>query len=1101
MSSAWRWLALSIALTACARSAPQAELSALSPSEVSSAEDSVLTVHGERFFAAPLVELGSSAPARLNDRFRVRLGDAFETRDVERVDSQTLRFTLTAGLPPGAYDLEVFPPTGGSLRLSAALTVRGQAADAGASADAALDAGGEPDAGAGRSLQLEDAPGGAGRALDTQTARSAADELVVYAVLRAADGSFVADVAVRWSVEGGAGSDGAEPGTSLRLPLDKLGDLTVQASYGDLSAQAGPIHVVPGHARALGIVPNTLSLRTSDLPRTFKVTGFDALGNPTTDVGVLSWRIESGAFGAFHAASATLTPRMLGSGRISVSSGYGPKAVSGLIEVQPGAAAELTIQPNTLSLSSDDAPAHFTVTAYDALGNATTELGELSWSIASGSISAVYADGTFDPLRTGTGTVAVMSSHGASAESGVIEVRPGRAKTLVVTPSTWSGSVGDAPVTFSVTGAQDAAGNNTTDLGEVSYAIGSGSIGDIDPVSGVLTPKVAGDGKVSATSSYGASGLSGTVHIASYSPQVSLSALRVADPFWPGQSAARVEVDVKNDETREVVLPGMAWTFTNLGFDVSGDYVVTAARSNVDRVPASSTRTLVYWVDVASSADRTNVSLQASADVFLPTGYGVQRSVSTAVSHRSLSLGSEVSLTAPVVPANRVCKGGAVAFNSTDTALLSTSYAWRFPGGTPTSSAAAAPSVTYNTVGAFGYGITIIDSLGYPDTALGEPIFVGTVAAAAADTYPTGPIVVSAPSAGQSVSLASFPRSNLLQLSASVPVTQCNGSAVAATGHNVLTVSSDRWLFDPAADADPAKPGIQLPLTSLGGLGAVALRAPPLQTEGNTTLYLEYADSAGTVTAAGDLTFRLTQDTSAPRVDASYPTSDCGAACLARGEALLFKFSEPVSASSLGNVKVELLSSASCAAGVASDISGSATRRYDAAARTLFVTPAAQSAQSYALRVTLPASITDAASTPNALLPLVRCVIVSGTSAGTAAAKPALIAGSAAAFSPDGDGLAETTGFNVRAYADTVALRVSLSRGRSELRALLIPVPGPGSYTLTWDGTDGVARVADPGMYRFDVTALNRSGTASAAVSGFVELQSALHMVGVRRRY
>ena len=1101
---AWHWLALWLAVAACSDSAPEPRLTSVSPSVISASVDNALEVRGARFHPLPEVALGSSSKARLNATFRVRVGSVFETAAVERVDAQTLRFTLPAGLPAGAYDLTVLPPGRASLRLAAALQIQSDVAsdsgtpDAGMDADAAIRS-------TGQTLHFEDAPGGAGKPLEGVSARPVGDVLDVYAVLRDASGAFVADVSVRWTVTGdSAGMPDPELSSHLSVPLNKLGELSIAADYRDLSTQLGPITVVAGHARELTIVPSTASLRTSDPKLVFQVTGVDALGNATTDVGPLTWKIELGSFGDFDAQSATLTPRQTGSGRISVTSGYGSKAVSGLISVSVGVASELSIEPATLSVSADDAPVQLSVTGRDAFGHTTTELGELTWSIASGSIGAIGADGLFDPTHVGVGTIAVMSSLGVGAQSGSVEVRPGRASSFSFVPTTWSGTVGDAPVAFT-TSALDADGNETSDVGTLSYAVGSGPIGEIEPLTGVLTPRAAGDGTLKVTSSYGASGVSGNVHIADYALPVSLSAMRVTDLFWPTESNARVEVDVKNDSAQEVLLTGMALSFVFGGSDVSGDYTVTPDRANADRVAAGSTRTLVFWVEISANASRLGtLTINASADVFMLSGYSVARAASTTTSHRSLTLGVKVSLSAPVVPNNRRCSGGTVTFGATYTgSLLTPDYSWKFSGGSITSSSNNTPNVTYGAAGAFPYYVTGTETLyGYPDTAVGQPIYVGALGGTAAATYPAGPIVLSTPSAGQSVSLLTFPRSDLLQVSGSTPITQCDGTLVAAVGHNTLTVFSDRRLFDPALDTDLARAGLQLAFTSAGILGSIPLRAPSSQTEGSTTVYLEYVDDVtGALTAAGDTTFRLSQDKVAPRVDASYPLSDCSSACISKGEPLLFVFSEPMTTSTLSNLKVELLASASCAAGVQSDITSGTTRRYDAASRSLYVTPVTQSAPSYALRISLPTSLTDAASTPNALTAFSRCVIVQGTGAGNIAPKPYVLSGGASTFTPDGDGQAEDVSWSVRAYADTVALRLSVSRGRSELRALLVPVSGPGDYMFTWDGSDNAGRVADTGAYRYDVTAISRAGVASAAVSGYVELRSAVNMVSVRRRY
>ncbi|MCO5259833.1 MAG: PKD domain-containing protein [Crocinitomicaceae bacterium] len=60
-----------------------------------------------------------------------------------------------------------------------------------------------------------------------------------------------------------------------------------------------------------------------------------------------------------------------------------------------------------------------------------------------------------------------------------------------------------------------------------------------------------------------------------------------------------------------------------------------------------------------------------------------------------------------------VCKGGNVTFSNTS--LISsgvTSYSWSFPGGSPATSTAANPTVTYNTAGTYDVTLTITNGFG-----------------------------------------------------------------------------------------------------------------------------------------------------------------------------------------------------------------------------------------------------------------------------------------------------------------------------------------------------------------------------------------------------
>jgi hypothetical protein len=321
-------------------------------------------------------------------------------------------------------------------------------------------------------------------------------------------------------------------------------------------------------------------------------------------------------------------------------------------------------------------------------------------------------------------------------------------------------------------------------------------------------------------------------------------------------------------------------------------------------------------------------------------------------------------------------------------------------------------------------------------------------------------------------------------------------------GQRSLTVYSDRGLVDPAADEDSARPGIQLTLDTAGGLGTVPLRAAPSGTEGESTLYLEYVDPVSAlVTAAGGSTFALTADQQAPTVLWSLPQSDCTALCLGQGEPLVFRFSEPLAAASVRAIKVERLSGTACDGNVLTDLSGASSTRYDALARTLRVTPPSQAASDYAVRVTLPAMLTDAAATANALAPFVRCARVGSLTPPAAPLAPFLVAVDHDQFSPDGDGSLDTVTWLVRVDDDSRLLELRVSRAGRELWVLDQPIAGAGQYAISWDGSDAGARIVDDGAYRFDLTAYSRAGAISSARTGFVTVARPLHMVSVERRY
>ncbi|MEY4575571.1 MAG: hypothetical protein RL701_274, partial [Pseudomonadota bacterium] len=1164
-------------------------LTELSPAVVLPREETVLTVRGHGFLESARVALDSHAAARLKRMFRVRLGAEFETTDVERVDAQSLRFTLPGTFEQGSYDLSVETPQGTLLTLAGALLVRSEPSDEppdSGKPDAQPDPDPNQDA-----LTIETAPGGTGEVLVPSSDLTVGDSIVCYAVLRDDAGEFVQDASVSWTVSG-AGSDSSSSGTQLTLRVRASGTLQVTARLGELSAQVSwavvPAASMTRRAMQLAIEPATRTLHAGDSPLTFSVRGQDALGNATDDLGELTWRVADGDFGAFEAETATLTPVRVGAGHVAVRSSYDLAATSGtvtvlagaattlslaelssvswhagdsavqltatahdafgnvttdtgaltwrttgplgsldpetglltplvagigsvvveserglsaetpILTIEPAAASQLTVSPETAELSADSSPLQFSVVAYDAYGNLTQDTGTLGWSVASGDLLGLSASGVLQPLVVSSGAVGVMSSYGVQAQSGTITILPGVATVLTISPQTWTGTVGDDAQVFTVE-ARDTHGNVVSDVGPVTYAIASGTISEIDAPSGVFSPRTAGDGTISVTTADGLSAQTQNVHIDPLVAPAVLSALRGPDSVWPGQRAARFELDVTNSGTRDIVVSGAALSFAYSGADNSSEYVVRPGLLPSDRVRPSTTRTLTYFVDAIGTANKAGtLNVTAAADLFLPSGYSYPLGAATTSVLRANALGVQVAITLPALADTRVCTNQAVNFTATTTRGLLPSYLWRF--AQDVTSTSQTPSAQYLGIGFYPYEVTATDVLGLHDTALGLPVFVGVVGETDEATYPTGPIVFAAPSGGQSAALASLPRTDLLQLNDALR--QCDGTAIAATGHNILTVYSDRGLIDPSADVDSARPGIQLALTASAVLANVPLRAPPSAIEGATTLYVEYADdNTSRVTAAGDTTFQLTQDTTAPFVLDSSPAQDCANDCLGPTDTWLFRFSEPMATASLAGVLVERLTGNDCSSSVAVNLTATATRLYDETARTLTVNPPTQPDDDYTLRVTLPATLTDRAAVPNVLVPFVRCARVKARAAASIPATPYVSTVVNATFSPDGDGSAETATWTVR-VADQVAwLRLRIRRADKELWAQVLPVQRAGEYALSWSGVDAGERVVGNGVYRYDVFAFNRAGVASSARTGFVEVQHAVHLATVRSRY
>jgi hypothetical protein len=1084
---------------------PPALLS-VSPSEVSALEASDVVATGAHLYDGVRVNLSSGQHPQVRRDWRVRLGDSgADLPQVERVDSETLRFVVPANTAPGRYDVIAISPLGAAVRLNAGLSVvsavhvdvdggTGQS-DSGASQS---DSGATQLVGSSR-LSIEDAPGG--RGAPVRDLRATTDQtIVLYAVLRDAQGGFVADVEVQWSVSGGIAAAPADATSRLALELNAPGQGSVQARDADgHQAALDALQVTTGHARTLEVEPGDTELNAGDDAVQFRVRGQDSDGNATEDLGVITWSIADGTLTSLNRQTGLFTPELVGIGHLRAASSYGVDALSGLIRVSAGAFSTLQIQPDSATLSADDAPLTFDATGHDAFGNPVSDVGTLTWSIGSGTIGALSSLGVLDPQLAGTGRVRVVSSRGPSAITGDVQITPGQVATLSIAPTTLTVMVGDPARQFFATGS-DADGNATLDLGTLGYSVASGPITAL-AADGTFTPLTVGDGTVRVTSSYGISGLSGAIHVAAFAPHVRLSALRLPDGLWPRQDNARMELDVANDSTTDVVLTGAYFTLTNSFSDLSSQYEIRPDYNNSDRVPAGSSITLVEYIDVGYPVSSGTLRVGASVDAFYSTGVLTSPSISDTLTVYSTTLGPTITLTAPVAPANRLCKGGSAAFSCTTTRASSPIFAWLFPFGSPASSALAAPSIQYAQVGAFDYAATVTDTWGMHNTALAvKPIFVGE-ALPAAQSYPTGNIAFSVPGSGLNIDMATLPRSDLISNDSAQPLLRCDGTPLDPAGARYVTLFVDRGRIDPNEDDHPELPGIQVDLSGPGSFSNIKLWSSDPQLEGPATLYGEFSQpGTSRVTAAGYAAFQMTDDQQPPRVTASLPSADCGVGCYPKAAPFVFRFCEPISESSLSNIKVERFNGTSCTGPVYADLSSASRTTYDAASHTLFVKPATQITSSYLLRVTLGSQLTDAAATPNPLMPLVRCVGVTAQSA-PAAPQPAQASLSANVFSPDGDGLAETLTWNVTVDAATRYIQLRVLRGATVVWSQTEIVSGAGSYPIVWDGRDSSGRSVFNGFYRYDIVANNVNGAAAAAISGAVQVDAAAHQVGVRRRF
>ena len=882
------------------------------------------------------------------------------------------------------------------------------------------------------------------------------------------------------------------------------GTISATSSYG-ASAESGAITVAPGAAVTLSFRDLTpLELTAGDPPVQLEVEAVDAAGNPTTDVSTVTWTVSNGDLTGVDPATGVLTPTLTGMGVVRATLNTGAFVESAAITIRAGAAATLVIAPSTATFNADDLPAAFTASATDAFGN-STDSGTLTWTISSGPIGEIDAtSGVFDPKTIGTGRVKAMSSGGASGESDLVTVTAGRASQLAIAPATLTTMLGDPATTFGATGT-DADGNSTSDLGTLAYTVASGPIATLDGTSGALDPSVAGSGAILVASSYGPTSQSGAVVVQAYSSQTSVTAVRAPSGLWLGSQKARFEVDVTNAGLREVWVTGVWLTFMRNSTDVTAQYTTNGDYRSLDRIPPQSSTTFFIYADVSSGATSGSIDATATVETFHPTLLSeAQSAQTTTFALANTTFGGLANIVAPVVPNNRLCSGGTATFNASTSNVTNGTLSWRFPRSASASTAGGTVTATYTQLGNTPYSVVLTDDFNRNSAALSQvPIFIGAVSPTPSLSYPTGSFVLASPSNNEAIDMDDLPDSSAIGMSgaSSARLSQCDGSTIPVTGQRYVTLYVDRGKIPAATDQRSDLPGIQRLLEDgPGNFDDVTLDNDSQALEGPAMVYGEFWNpQLQTVTAAGYVPFRMTGDDVRPSVVTTLPNADCGMACFGKTQPWLFHVDKPIDPSTISNVFAVRLSNATCSGSVQQFLSTTVT--YDAITRTVRVVPMSVGVPSYGLRLTLTTSITDASASSNNLNQFQRCVVVSALASAGVTARPTVTGPSPRAFSPDGDGVADTTSWSVSTDLQARWFEVRVRRGATEVWGDIRFVSGAADTPVSWDGRDWSGRMVANGFYRYDVTAFNADGVASARTTGVVEVASAVHFIGVPRRY
>jgi len=365
--------------------------------------------------------------------------------------------------------------------------------------------------------------------------------LTVHAAGYDANGNYISDVSVSWSVSGGIGALSPASGTSTTLTLTTPGSGIMTANHATaIDDDSGVISVATGvaqHVKVLsGTTGNTAEVSTASLQvgSTLPVHAgsFDADDNYIADVSV-TWSV-TGGIGSLSSTvntTTTLTADKVGTGTIfadhptliddatgTITVTAGPLAKVRIVEGESGNGPELLDKTATTDQS-------ITVHAagYDAADN---YLGDFSvaWSVSGGigTFSAATGASTRLNLTTvGSGVISVDHATAADDMSGTITVNAGNPHHVKILSGS-NGNTSEVGAQNLTTGANlqvhagsfDADENYTGDV-SVSWSV-SGGIGNVAPSAGTtttFTATTAGTGVIIADHSTLIDDATGTITV------------------------------------------------------------------------------------------------------------------------------------------------------------------------------------------------------------------------------------------------------------------------------------------------------------------------------------------------------------------------------------------------------------------------------------------------------------------------------------------------------------------------------------------------------------------------------------------------------------
>lgn len=210
------------------------------------------------------------------------------------------------------------------------------------------------------------------------------------------------------------------PGRVAPLAVGATG---VTVDVDSASARAG-IRVVSGAPKTVVVEPESVTVTADDDSVRFSATAYDTLGYAVAEAAT-TWSVEDTI--ASLVAPGLVVPRHVG--ETSVRAEAAGVSGSAALAIGPGAPAAIVIDPDTVTVTTDDDPIEFTVSVFDASGHPVP--AEPSWAVED-TLASLDGPGRVIPLRPGdTGVTATV--NGLAARAG-IRIDGGAPATIVVEP-------------------------------------------------------------------------------------------------------------------------------------------------------------------------------------------------------------------------------------------------------------------------------------------------------------------------------------------------------------------------------------------------------------------------------------------------------------------------------------------------------------------------------------------------------------------------------------------------------------------------------------------------------------------------------------------